>query len=237
MTSDEIRGADTGYLAFHAPRYAFLLRLLRELGVGKQTRILDIGPSPLTELVQRTFGAAVDTLGFGSERRDASGSHFEFDLNRTQDAASWRRDLPAYDVVVMAEVIEHLHTAPELVLQFVRTLVAPDGVLILQTPNAASLTKRIKLLLGSNPAERLREDVTNPGHYREYTLAELRALAAALCFRVEREVTAYYFDARYAHHESGSARPRPLIGAVKNVAYGLFPKPLREGVTMVWRRK
>ncbi|MDP9149663.1 MAG: hypothetical protein M3O36_06955 [Myxococcota bacterium] len=45
---------------------------------------------------------------------------------------------------MFAEVLEHLHTAPELVLAFLRRLLLPQGLLILQTPNAASLSKRIK---------------------------------------------------------------------------------------------
>ena len=236
FSAESIRASDRGYTAYHAPRYAFLLRLLAELGVTKASRILDVGPSRLTELIGQKFGAAVDSLGFGPDRAAEGGRHFEFDLNAAQDEARWRRDLPQYEIVVMAEVLEHLYTAPELVLAFVKTLLVEDGLLILQTPNAAALQKRVKLVLGRNPYEMIRVTASNPGHFREYTLSELRRLAEELGFRVERCATAFYFDARFARHLEGRVRPEPALGMVKNILYRAFPKSMREGITMVWRK-
>ena len=137
----------------------------------------------------------------------------------------------------MAEVLEHLHTAPSLVLAFVKTLLADNGLLVLQTPNAASLPKRIKLLLGRNPFDMIRTDPKNPGHFREYTRRELSALAADLGFRVEECAMSFYFDARFAHRASGEAAGRRLVlGTAKNLIYRFLPAPLREGITMVWRK-
>lgn len=246
MSSDsqllsEIRAGDQGYVAYHAPRYAFLLDLLRRHGAhpGGDTAstLLDIGPSRLTSLLRERLGAEVDTLGFGEDGASPGGGrHFGFDLNQAQWPELWRRDLPRYDFVVMAEVLEHLHTAPALVLAFVKTLLAENGLLVLQTPNAASLPKRIKLLLGRNPFDMIRADPRNPGHFREYTRKELTALAADLGFRVEECAMAFYFDARFAHGASGEAAGRRrLIGSSKNLVYRLLPSPLREGITMVWR--
>lgn len=225
----------TAYDRYHAPRYEFLLERLGQLGVSNESRVLDIGPSRLTELIRDRFHARVDTLGFGEDQPGDRGNHFEFDLNRTQQRDNWRVDLPHYDFVVMAEVIEHLYTAPQLVLGFVKTLLRPNGLLILQTPNAASLTKRIKLLLGRHPYEKIRSDPRNPGHYREYTMGELRALAEELGFCVERCETAFYFDARHAHDESGSGTGSAFLGGLKNLVYRALPPSLREGITMVWR--
>jgi len=231
-----IQGDNRGYTAYHAPRYAFILQLLGQLGVSKSSRILDIGSSRLTELLAERFETSVDSLGFGPDRPSTTGQHFQFDLNQAQDEAGWRRDLAAYDVVVMAEVIEHLYTAPQLVLAFVRTLLQDGGLLLIQTPNAASLQKRIKMAMGRNPYEMIRLDTTNPGHFREYTIRELRRLAEGAGFRVERQATAFYFDARYARHGDNGDRPQPVIGAIKNSIYPMLPAGLREGVTMIWRR-
>lgn len=87
-------------------------------------------------------------------------------------------------MVVFAEVIEHLYASPRLVLRFLHHLLSGAGVLLIQTPNAASLTKRVKLLAGSNPYEKIREDATNPGHFREYTASELREYASSEGFEV-----------------------------------------------------
>lgn len=235
-----IRGTDRGYVAYHAPRYAYLLRLLGRLGAGPSSTVLDIGPSRLTSLIGERFSCRVDSLGFGVDQEEHEihgGRHFGFDLNAAQDEAGWRRDLPRYDFVVLAEVLEHLHTAPQRVLAFVSTLLADGGALVLQTPNAASLPKRIKLLLGRNPYEMIRGEPLNPGHFREYTVRELESLVAGAGLPVESCSTAFYFDARFGHAESGEpGRQRRTLGAVKNVVYGLLPAPLREGVTIVGRQ-
>jgi cyclopropane fatty-acyl-phospholipid synthase-like methyltransferase len=236
FSAHDIRGADQGYVAYHAPRFAYVLEVLDRCGLGTGSTVLDIGPSRLTALIRERFGVAVDSLGFGEDRAAPEGRHFEFDLNQAQRQEGWRRDLPRYDFVVMAEVLEHLHTAPQLVLGFVRTLLADGGRLILQTPNAASLPKRLKLLLGRNPFEMIRADAMNPGHFREYTRKELLAIAADTGFRVEECTVSFYFDARFAHRESGEAAGRrAALGSLKNAVYRLLPSPLREGITMVWR--
>jgi cyclopropane fatty-acyl-phospholipid synthase-like methyltransferase len=231
-----IRGEDQGYVAYHAPRYAFLLELLAKYRLRSGSTLLDIGPSRLTSLIRERFGACVDSLGFGEDATRPEGRHFAFDLNLAQRPESWRRDLPRYDFVVMAEVLEHLYTSPQLVLGFVKTVLADGGVLLIQTPNAASLPKRIKLLMGRNPFEMIRADAQNPGHFREYTRKELSRLAAGLGFEVEECSLAFYFDARFAHQESGVAAGRhALLGSIKNVVYNILPTPFREGITMVWR--
>jgi SAM-dependent methyltransferase len=234
-----IRAGDEGYFAYHAPRYAYLLDLLGRYGVGPHSTLLDIGPSRLTVLIREQLGITADSLGFGEDGDSLGGGrHFSFDLNQAQSPESWRRDLPRYDFIVLAEVLEHLYTAPPLVLAFVKSLLTDNGVLVLQTPNAASLSKRIKLLLGRNPYEMIRVDPMNPGHFREYTRKELSALAADLGFRVEEQATSFYFDTRFAHRASGEAAgKRRVLGTAKNLIYRVLPAPLREGITMVWRNQ
>ena len=227
---------DPGYDDYHAPRYAFLIRLLREFGVKGDSTILDIGKSELTTRIHEAFRVPVDSLGFGCDKPTQTGRHFEFDLNFAQHQHTWRKGLPTYQFVVMAEVLEHVHTAPQLILEFVSGLLDPKGILVVQTPNAAALTKRIKLLLGRNPYEMLRPDISDPGHYREYTISELRQIGKGLGLREEKCVTAFYFDARFAHHGPQGVRPQPVIGLLKNRLYGAFPRNFREGITIVWRK-
>jgi SAM-dependent methyltransferase len=226
---------DDKYSLYHAPRYAFLLGLLDGC-CTPNSRILDIGYSRLTEALRSRYHVKVDVLGFGPDSRGAGGDDYHFDLNDAQEPARWRHDLPEYDIVVMAEVLEHLCTAPTLVLRFLRTHVAPGGVLVLQTPNAVALERRLKLLAGSNPFPLIHEDRTNPGHFREYTRAELRSLAESAGFRVERAFTRSYFDHRYISHVPGRGSRGRRRGALVNAVYALMPPSLSEGHTFVLRR-
>ena len=62
-----------------------------------------------------------------------------------------------------------------LIFAELHRLLKKDGYLIVNTPNVASLLKRLNLLRGKNPTEfdlRLHEGATY-GHIREYTLSEI----------------------------------------------------------------
>jgi len=228
----EARPANPAYASFHRPRFAFLIDLLRPYTRKPGVRILDVGPSPL---ISRELGVPVESLGLEPEDDRSACRHHSFDLNDAQFRERWRTDLGPYDVIVFAEVVEHLYTAPDLVLAYLRQLLSPEGILILQTPNAAALRKRVKLLLGLNPFERIRPDRSNPGHFREYTLFELREILLHTGFAIEQTSMRYYFDAAYERHERGDEPPSRIKGRLKNLLYRLLPPPLQEGITTVAR--
>lgn len=221
--------------AYHAPRYAFLLRLLDRHLTAAPARALDIGRSELTDLMARRLRLPVDSLGFEPDEPTATGRHYHFDLNRAQHEETWRRDLPTYDLVVMAEVIEHLYTAPSLVLRFLGTVVRPDGLLVLQTPNAAALGKRIRLLWGHNPYERIREDRSRPGHFREYTGPDLVNYVTGAGFVVEACYYRSYFNLRHPRG-LGEGQAPGWSWRVKDLLYRIAPPRLRTGITIVVRR-
>jgi SAM-dependent methyltransferase len=227
---------NAAYVAFHRPRFDFLLRLLERHRPHDRPRVLDVGRSLFTTMAADRLRVPIDSLGLEPPADLATGRHHAFDLNDAIARDRWPAEVGPYDVVVFAEVIEHLHVPPEAALDFLRSVLVPGGLLIVQTPNAASLGKRVKLALGVNPFERLRADPSNPGHYREYTLRELADMLLRTGFRVEDMHRRYYFDARYARHETGSEPPRLFSGALRNVANRLLPPWLREGITIVARR-
>jgi SAM-dependent methyltransferase len=207
---------DQIYLRTHVQRYALLLDLVRVLGAE---RILVVGPSHESILLREV--APVDTLGWEDHRfpRVEGERHLQHDLN---DAAY--PELGAYDAVVCAEVIEHLHLSPVPVLRFLGGALTPRGRLVIQTPNATSLPKRLRMLLGQNPYDPIREDAGNPGHFHEYTVRELRDAVEAAGLAVERVITANYFD-----HGSRKNRVYRALGPV-------LPSSLREGITIVAER-
>ena len=98
-----------------------------------------------------------------------------------------------HDLVGLAEVIEHLDTAAPTVLAFLRRFLRAGGTLLLQTPNAVALSRRLKMLMGRNPTEPIRPNRLDPGHFHEYTVAELTAAAAAADLTVEHVDLANHF--------------------------------------------
>jgi SAM-dependent methyltransferase len=222
------------YLRFHEPRFDYVLHLLA-VRVQTNQRILDIGWSQLTNRIHEELRVAVDALGFDADGPIPSGRYYHFDLNECQQQHLCRRDLPMYDAIVFAEVLEHLHTSPALVLQFLVELLKPGGLLVIQTPNAVALPRRIKMLLGRNPFELIRDDATNPGHFREYTASELGNYAATVGLDVETIEIRSYFDYRFAHHGATTFKSREF-GRIKNLFYPLLPSTLRPGLTAILRR-
>jgi SAM-dependent methyltransferase len=208
------------YLRTHSRRYALLLDLVE--GIAPQ-RILVVGPSFESALLrERLPDATVDTLGWLDHRfplREGE-HHIEFDLNSGEYP-----ELEAHDVVVCCEVVEHLHVPAARVLRFLATGLAPGGRLVLQTPNATALPKRLRMLLGRNPYEPIRDEPGNPGHFHEYTVPELRTAVEDAGLEVERLLTANYFD-----HGS---RKNSAYRAVERV----LPPTLREGITVVARSR
>jgi SAM-dependent methyltransferase len=153
--------------------------------------------------------------------------HITFDLNQAADPEQW----PAaglFDLVVIAEVIEHLVVAPELVLSCLASLCKPGGFIVCQTPNAAAFHKRLLLLAGRNPYERIRCYGGNPGHFRESSKRELvrfGSLTGLEC--VEHHYSEYF--------EINGSPARRWVGRFAMSILGVFPS-FRRGQTMVYRR-
>lgn len=183
------------YWRLHRKRFewvaAFACRVAPE---GNVYRLLDVGNSFQTVLLKELFPySQVDTIGFYDHRFSAGedSRHFEFDLNDAFYPEKWPASQgEGYDLIVFAEVIEHLYTSPEQALNCLKGLLRPGGRILVQTPNAAALKKRLRLLSGKNPYELIRLERSNPGHFRELTVSDLRRYAK----RCELEVEGVWMD-------------------------------------------
>ena len=225
------------YLDFHAKRYAYLLNILKEkrsLFKKDKIKIMDVGPSFFTDIIRRNFPQdQLYLLGFDNPK--SRGGHFPieteynknsffiFDLNNSQHTNKWIK-IPKCDIIIMAEVIEHLYTSPLHILNFIKSFLKNNGYFIIQTPNAISLIKRIKLMLGRNPYEMIRENTENPGHFREYTKNELFDMARKIGFVVENHECKNYFN-----YDS-------FTGKFYVSILNLLPKSLRDGITITLRK-
>jgi 2-polyprenyl-3-methyl-5-hydroxy-6-metoxy-1,4-benzoquinol methylase len=147
--------------------------------------VLDIGMSYQTVILDRALpNVRIDCLGFERDDRYKTWNLAVFHKVDLNDLSALKTscvgDLDRYDLVVCMEVLEHLYTPPSVILEYFAAQLAPGGVLVVTTPNAAWLKNRIKLLCGKNPFEMLTSDRERMGHVREYTKEELeQAFASA----------------------------------------------------------
>jgi len=182
LQEEDARLNSVDYVAVSMPRFEYTISICRRLKPYPDVRVLDIGRSYLSFMLAShynsvtTLGMPLGDHGFAHEYKNVQENrpphdHIVFDLNDTQTKGIF--SAYPFDLIVFAEVLEHLYTAPELVLHALGDLMSADALLICQTPNAAALPKRLRLIRGINPYERIRISRDNPGHFREYTKSEL----------------------------------------------------------------
>ncbi|MGE5171586.1 MAG: methyltransferase domain-containing protein [Rudaea sp.] len=154
-----------GEIAYeHCHRYAFARRYAR----GR--RVLDAacgegyGSALLAQTAQSVVGVDIDAQVVGQARsRYAQAGNLRFETASVTELPL--ADASA-DLVVSFETIEHLEgdDQPAMLAEFARVL-APDGLLILSSPNRPEYSEA--------------RDYQNPFHRRELDRAELAALLAS----------------------------------------------------------
>lgn len=219
------------YLAYSRGRYIALAdqvgEVLERVGSAGPVRMLDVGPGYQTMMFRRLWpGLEIDTIGFPDEKfPPAEGEHREvFDLNDASDVSRWPVLPRSYDVVVYGEVVEHLYTSPVHSFRFLASCLVNGGYLLVTTPNGIALHRRLRMLLGRNPQELIREDLSNPGHYREYSRAELSALAGRAGLR--------HVFTRMGHFATTGSLASRAFGAMTP----LLPGDLRKDMAVVFRK-
>jgi SAM-dependent methyltransferase len=218
-----------GYLDYHRRRYEYLLSFVNRVLAGltpprgERLRVLDVGMSHQTRLVRKIYPQVeLATLGFYDHRFEPMEGvvHTAFNLNDAADESRWPQVEP-FDLILLAEVIEHLHVPTSHTFKMLRSLLRPGGMLLIQTPNPINLARRLALLGGKSPFEIIRDDATNPGHYCEYTVDNLVYLAETADMEVIDYSVLNYFGRR-----------KPLY----NLACSLLPGQQAEGITILVRR-
>ncbi|MEP6993772.1 MAG: class I SAM-dependent methyltransferase [Acidobacteriota bacterium] len=166
-----------------------LRRRLRDLPAG--LRLLDLGAAgghlgrALRDHCEFLAGVEPDEMVPESARQG-------YDDWRQTDAlaaGTWERP---FDVVVCADVLEHM-PRPEELLRRIRGWLRPGGTLLVSLPNVANITVRASLLAGRFPyAER---GILDRTHLRFYTRESARALIAGAGFSIRAvEATAMPYE-------------------------------------------
>ena len=156
------------------------------LDIGSQ-----IGSLPVYAVQLGIQAAAVDNGEFAADcalaARDLGVDYRIADVGREQ--------LPfadnSFDFVTYMDVIEHHPYSPKRVLLEAHRVLSRGGLLIITTPNHASIYNRFSLLCGKSVLDPLgyyfdqcatRE--LYPGHHREYTQGELRTMLEGTGYQV-----------------------------------------------------
>jgi 2-polyprenyl-3-methyl-5-hydroxy-6-metoxy-1,4-benzoquinol methylase len=172
-----IRGSqffeESAYYDQFRDRYRRTLSWIQK-AIPRGGRVLDIGSGQFAVLCRHMLGAQCDVLDIDSRSAEAlrtNGIGFtQLDLSRQVYTAS-----AAYDLVVMAEVIEHVPTPPYVVFGNLRTAIRPGGYLLVTTPNLYRLRNLLRMALGKRIFDYFL--VPGPeqplGHFIEYAREQL----------------------------------------------------------------
>ena len=160
----------------------------------KKSKVLDFGSGPCDKT------ALISLLGHHCVAYDdlQDAWHKEHDnrkniLNFSEkfgieyvDASKHNMDFKGmtFDMIVMTDVIEHLHESPKNILLKLLSSLNDDGVLFITVPNAGNIRKRVDLLRGRTNLPPFSSYYWYPGlwrgHIREYVYKDLTELAVFL---------------------------------------------------------
>ena len=221
-------GFGTGELAFAEEGYDLKMsssadsshqQLLTWLDEGGPKRILDLGCShgQFGELL-RLQGHTV--IGVDMEKLDGVAERLDGFVE-----ANLNDGLPAevgtdFDVVIGADVFEHLAEPQELLVDIQRVL-SPRGVILVSIPNVGHWYARGKVLAGSFDYER--RGIFDAGHLRFFTRKSFERLAAKSGLRVRRQVGVGLPVAVVDRGGPSPSRAMRAVGAVDRTGLKLTP--------------
>jgi len=153
--------------------HALVLRL-----VGRNKSVLEIGPA--SGYLSRCFvDAGCRVTGIEADPEAASRADhpdIQFIYGSVEEEEVLRQIRGTFDVVVLADVLEHLRW-PEQTLMRIRSFLNPGGYIVVSVPNIANWKTRIGLLLGR--FEYREEGIMDRTHLRFFTKRSAGAMILA----------------------------------------------------------
>ena len=168
-------------------RYWNTLKYVSECLRPEQTRLLDVGSGQFALLAKHLYGAQAEVVDIDSRyTRVLSDNGIPFrraDLSREPIDAH-----PPYDVVVLAEVIEHVPTPPYVVFESIQRSLSPGGFLVVTTPNLYRLRNLVRMATGRPIFDHFRvpEQDGPLGHFLEYSQEQMEWHVERAGFRIHR---------------------------------------------------
>ncbi len=161
------------YFSTQLPRYRYLLERISQYEI--EGDILEIGCIPCH------LSYCLKNIGIHSVGVDLNPDRFQKSINRNQlevyQCDIEKENLPfnnnRFKFIIFSEVFEHLRINPIFTLKELFRVLAPEGTLLLTTPNLNYLPNRISMFRGHpfdnpyNEFEKL-DYLGHMGHIREY---------------------------------------------------------------------
>ena len=164
---------------FEGSSHRILIDLITRYANGART-LLDLGAAG-GELGQALRSKFKRTIGFEYDVDRIADLRGRFDQVVIADLETVRK-LPNHpDVIVLADILEHLKT-PKVLLQCVREALPPEGHVFVSVPNIANITVRIGLLLGI--FEYRERGILDSSHLRFYTMRAIKRDVEGAGFRI-----------------------------------------------------
>ena len=184
-------------------RVSLIISLVQSLlGAGASGEGLEVGSGygyllfPMALFFPQVRWSAVDHPGRTYERREEFQNTFRHYNCRFAPLDIVREPLPFPDahflVVTFSEVLEHLPVERlNFVLSEMARVVRPGGILVMSSPNQASLENRLRLLKGKSilaMPDEMESAKGIFGHIRLYTRSEMESAMSRLGFSLENSL-------------------------------------------------
>lgn len=159
------------YYRIYRDRYWNTFEHIRSVAPPPGASVLDIGSGQFALLCRELLGldphVADITDAYRSDLEALEVTFQQADLARGPIEAGRR-----YDLIVLAEVLEHLPRPPPTVLAELAALLEPGGHLVLTTPNLFRLRNVIRMVRGQPMLDPFNEPRPEAplGHFVEYSL-------------------------------------------------------------------
>lgn len=191
--------------------------------VPQGARVLDVGcgTGSVSSIVQSRRNASVVGIE-PDERRAARARERGIDTRTALLSADVIGELGSFDVVLFADVLEHLPD-PLSALRLARTALAPDGVIVASVPNIAHWSVRTELLRGRFTYRKW--GIMDGTHLRWFTDANLHFLFTTAGLAITRErVTAGVDLDCYSERLPWRRLSRPTRARIIRRAIRIWPR-------------
>ena len=205
ICQEDLKFGGRAYYLRYRSRYKECMRRYAALAPAQPIDVLDIGGGQLALLAMKLWG----DRGVAA---DLPGPHLTYMAQQGLDTTHWnlcKSEPPfaaKFDFVFFSEVIEHLPIPGHLVLERIKQILRPGGVLICTTPNLYRLRNLVFMALGKRIFDYFRyaDDEVALSHILEYSRDHLDWQFNRAGF------TEYRVEYSQMHHSPTNPLYRPL---------------------------